>query len=83
MHESYAPVISDTGGDVELMAIMDRAARAIERMGLTAQDFLDELPTAQAEVLEDVYGRAHMEAIERRIAAYRQQSHPDHTSQQG
>ncbi len=83
MHEQEAPSAASRQTEADLEMLMERAARAMERMGVTVQDFLDELPAARGEVLQEIYGPAYMREIERLIAAYRQQSPSHQTTGQG
>lgn len=60
--------------DLELALLMERAAQALERLGLTTDDILDELAVVHAEELDDAYGADYMQEIERHIAAYQRPS---------
>ena len=55
--------------DMELAETMLRASQALDRLGLTAQDFLDELPAARAAVLQAAYGPAFLQQLERQFQA--------------
>jgi len=50
--------------DPQLVEAMERSAAALGRAGLTAQDLLDELPSARAKVLHAAYGPAFMQKLE-------------------
>jgi len=41
--------------DAQLAALMDRASRAVAAVGLTAQDYVDELPAVREELLQEGY----------------------------
>lgn len=58
--------------DAHLSALMDRAAQALTRTGITVQDLLDDLPQARAEVVTEAYGEAFMRDLAERHRAYRQ-----------
>jgi|GEM_PF-2246626 len=62
----------DAGDDAEMELLLTRSARALARAGATAQDFLEALPAARAEVRREIYGEGYLREIERRVAAYRQ-----------
>ncbi len=83
MHDHASRAVTDQDTEADLAALMERAAQAMERMGITAQDFLNELPIAQTEVLHEIYGPAYMQEIERRIAAYRQKTSSQQPTAEG
>ena len=72
MYERIAPISRDQ--DAELEAIMERAALALERLGITVEDIVDELPAARGDVLHEIYGSSSMREIDRRIAALKEQT---------
>lgn len=51
--------------DDHLAVLMQKAAEALARTGLTAQDFLDELPAAGDAVFREAYGDEFVQKIER------------------
>src|SRR5438093_9102365 len=55
--------------DEHLAVLMDRAARALERAGITTESLLDELPAVRDEIVKEIYGAEFMEALARRHAA--------------
>ena|SRR5438046_1358317 len=57
--------------DKQLMALMDRAAEAWERLGITDEELQDRLEVARAEVARELYGADFMEALAREHRAVR------------
>jgi bifunctional DNA-binding transcriptional regulator/antitoxin component of YhaV-PrlF toxin-antitoxin module len=55
--------------DAYVASLLERAARVVEEAGLTAQDFLDELPAVRAQVVRKLYGEEFMSDLERRYGA--------------
>ena len=55
--------------DTHVAALLEHAARVVEEAGLTAQDFLNELPAVRAQVVRKLYGEAFMNDLERRYGA--------------
>lgn len=55
--------------DEHLARLMDDAAAVLRKAGLTAQDFLDELPAARAAVVRETYGAEFMAELERQRLA--------------
>jgi bifunctional DNA-binding transcriptional regulator/antitoxin component of YhaV-PrlF toxin-antitoxin module len=41
--------------DAQLAALMERASRAVAAVGMTAQDYIDELPAVREELLQETY----------------------------
>lgn len=64
--------------DIHLAELMERAAQALARAGLTTQDLLDELPRARAAVLAEAYSAEFLREMERQWAA----AHPELPSEQ-
>ncbi len=50
--------------DEQLARMTARAAATLAKAGLTAQDLLDDIPAARADVVRDLYGDAFMEELE-------------------
>ena len=50
--------------DIELAALMERTAVALEAAGLTVQDILDELPAARAEIMCAAYSAEFVRELE-------------------
>lgn len=51
--------------DAQLATLMERASRAVAAVGLTAQDYIDEVPTVREELLQERYSAdfvAHLRA---------------------
>lgn len=57
--------------DDHLAAMMQRAAEALATAGITAQDLLDDLPQARAEVVAEAYSAEFLRELERLHAAQR------------
>ena len=57
--------------DEHLAAMMQRAQQALAAIGMTAQDLLDELPAARAEVAAEAYGAEFLRELERQQAELR------------
>jgi|GEM_PF-2000933 len=55
--------------DTALAETMTRASQSLDRLGITPQDILNELPAARAEVLQRAYGAAFLEKLERQFKA--------------
>lgn len=55
--------------DAHVAALLEHAARVVEEAGLTAQDFLDELPAVRAQVVRKLYGEEFMSDLEQRYGA--------------
>lgn len=55
--------------DREMVELMEHAVQALEEAGITAQDFLDNLPKAREEVMIEAYGEEFVRELERRYAA--------------
>jgi bifunctional DNA-binding transcriptional regulator/antitoxin component of YhaV-PrlF toxin-antitoxin module len=55
--------------DAHVAALLEHAARVVEEAGLTAQDFLDELPAVRAQVVRKLYGEEFMNDLERHYGA--------------
>ena len=64
--------------DTELVETMTRATQSSDRLGITAQEILDELPAARAEVLQRAYGAAFLEKLERQFKAAHRASSVQH-----
>jgi bifunctional DNA-binding transcriptional regulator/antitoxin component of YhaV-PrlF toxin-antitoxin module len=52
-----------------LAVLIDRAAEALSRAGLTAQDIIDELPAVRAEIMRETYGDEFVAELARAHAA--------------
>ncbi|HEY7834989.1 MAG TPA: hypothetical protein VIG30_15545 [Ktedonobacterales bacterium] len=61
--------------DEHLTVLFERAALALALSGLTAQDFLDDLPAARAEVVTEAYPAEFLRELERLQAIF----HADNT----
>lgn len=62
----HAPLpLPNDDEDAELAAASARAARVLDRYGLTAQDLLDELPAARDEAMRRLYGDELVDDLER------------------
>lgn len=55
--------------DREMVELMEHTVRALKEAGITAQDFLDNLPKAREEVMIEAYGEEFVRDLERRYAA--------------
>jgi hypothetical protein len=55
--------------DEHLAALWRQGQQALSAAGLTASDFLDELPAAHAEVVREAYGDEFLREMERMRAA--------------
>jgi bifunctional DNA-binding transcriptional regulator/antitoxin component of YhaV-PrlF toxin-antitoxin module len=55
--------------DAHVAALLEHAAHLVEEAGLTAQDFLNELPDVRAQVVRKLYGEEFMNDLERRYGA--------------
>ena len=55
--------------DEHLAELMDRAAQALERAGLTTEDLLNELPAVRDQVVTELYGKEFMDELAREHAA--------------
>lgn len=51
--------------DAHLAELMEAAAAALERAGITVEEILDELPRARDEVAAEQYGEHFLEDLER------------------
>lgn len=67
--------------DEHLVRLMDDAAAVLQEAGLTAQDFLDELPAVRAEVVQEIYGTEFMAELERQRLALLAAAEPDEDEQ--
>ena len=64
--------------DTELVETMASAAQALDRLRNTAQDILNELSAARAEVLQRAYGAAFLERLAHRFEeAHRPSPEPE------
>lgn len=61
--------------DAHLAKLMEMAAAALERAGITVDEILDELPRARDEVVSEHYGKTFLEDLER--------AHAELVAQQG
>lgn len=68
--EARSPEPIGYDDDAELTALMNRAARALEAAGITAQDLIDELPAVQEELLRQDLGDAFVDELYRLHAAH-------------
>ena len=57
--------------DEQLAALMDRASTALHAAGITAEDFLANLPGARDEVVREAYGEEFLQDLERRYGPTR------------
>ena len=57
--------------DKHLAELMDRAAQAMERAGLTTEDLPNDLPAVRDQVVKEMYGTEFMEELAREHAAIR------------
>jgi AbrB family looped-hinge helix DNA binding protein len=55
--------------DEHLARLWESAAAVLEKTGLTAQDFLDELPAVRDQIMRETYGDEFMEELAREHAA--------------
>jgi bifunctional DNA-binding transcriptional regulator/antitoxin component of YhaV-PrlF toxin-antitoxin module len=62
--------------DEELIRLMQQGQRALEAVGLTAQDLVDALPEARAELFVEHYGAAFLQEVEQAVRTYHLE-HPD------
>ena len=54
--------------DREMVELMEHAVQALEEAGITAQNFLDNLPKAREEVMVEEYGEEFVRELEHRHA---------------
>jgi hypothetical protein len=54
---------SNIEDDSTLIELMNRAARSLQQAGLSTQDLLDELPTAQDQLLREDLGDEFVNAL--------------------
>jgi len=68
--------------DTALIETMTRAAQSLDRLGITAQDILDELSAVRAEVPQRAYGATFMEKLERQFKATHRASLVQHVREE-
>lgn len=68
--------------DAQLAALMERASRAVAAVGLTAQDYIDEVPAVREELLQERYSADFIVQLRADHAKARQSraSDDDHAS---
>lgn len=63
--------------DEHLATVMERGRQALAGAGFTAQDLMDELPAAQAEIVSEAYGVSFLEELARLHATQQAESETD------